>query len=169
MPTLRDLPTARSARPAASAVRASDAPRSWSVAAVAALAAVQAACSSTLHLYEGPRRDESELAIFHAIEPCRVLSIDGETVPRMENRFALEPGEHWLAFRVRRRFRDSQASTNCMAWVPMEAGHVYAVRSHLTRTTLDHPGDLLFASQVDLVVELEDATTGQRIEDVVCE
>jgi hypothetical protein len=152
-----------------SAARARDTSLVLGVAALAAVAAFHGACSSTVRLYGGPSLPETELAIFHAIEPCRVLSIDGQSVPRMENRFALAPGDHWLSFRVRRRYRDSQASTNCMAYVAMEAGHTYAVRSHLTRTTLDHPGDVLFAAQVDLVVELEDTTTGRRIEDLVCE
>jgi hypothetical protein len=137
---------------------------------VALLAALPCACASTVILYDGPTRPEEEVAIFHAVEPCRVLEIDDRKVPRMENRFALEPGDHWLAFRVRRRFRDTQASTNCMAYVPMQAGHVYSVRSYFTRTTLEPAAtDLLFESQVNLVVELEDTTTGALIEDMVCE
>ncbi len=132
--------------------------------------ALHCACSNTVFLYEGPERPESEVAIFHAVEPCRVLQIDDRQVPRMENRFALEPGDHWLAFRVRRRFRDTQASTNCLAYVDMKAGHVYSVRSYFERETLDPSNtDLLFESQVDLVVELEDTTTGALIEDMVCE
>ena len=134
-----------------------------------AIAAGPLGCAQPYPLYEGPPRSESELSFFDATEPCKVLSIDGRRVPHLENWFALEPGSHWIWFRVRRPFRDQQASTNCLAYVDMQPGHTYVVRSRFERELHDHRSDVLFESSVTLLVELENANTGERLEDLVCE
>ncbi|MEM7411211.1 MAG: hypothetical protein AAF430_13325 [Myxococcota bacterium] len=125
-------------------------------------------CARPYPVYDGPTRPDSELAFFDAAEPCKVLKIDGREVPHLENWFALEPGKHWVMFRVRRQFRNEQASTNCLAYLDMQAGHTYTVQSRFDKKFSEHrESDIFF--QVTLMVDLLNTTTGEIIEDVVCE
>jgi len=92
------------------------------------------ACVVPVHVYEGPLRPEAELAIVESSKNTAMLEIDGKSVDRLEDAFALLPGEHTFEFRVSHSategaYDDGRSHRwGCFVTLDLEAGQRYRVR-----------------------------------------